>query len=70
MSDLLDWSDYVAERGPLAECEWCRIPDSTNDSPDVDTLCRPHLAEHEGLSVDELDRMESEQLAEWRDAHE
>ena len=47
-------------------CPWCR--NSDNDDPDPDTLCRPHLAEYEGLSESELDRMESEQYAEWADA--
>lgn len=44
------------------ECEWCN--DSDNDEPDTDNLCRAHLAEYEGLSVDELDRMEDEQARE------
>jgi hypothetical protein len=48
-------------------CPWCR--DDATDDPDPDTLCRPHLAEHEGLSESELDRMESEQYAEWADAY-
>lgn len=44
------------------ECEWCNGSD--NDDPDTDTLCRSHLAEYEGLSEDELDRMEDEQARE------
>lgn len=44
------------------ECEWCNGSD--NDEPDTDNLCRAHLAEYEGLSVDELDRMEDEQARE------
>lgn len=47
----------------MIACEWCRVPDSVNDEPDTDKLCRPHLAEYEGLSENELDRMEREQRA-------
>lgn len=47
-------------------CPWCK---DENASDDVDTrlLCRGHLAEYEGLSVYELDRMEREQAAEYAD---
>lgn len=45
----------IAARG----CQWC-AGDET-DYPDTDLLCRPHLADYEGLSVAELDRMEAEQ---------
>jgi hypothetical protein len=48
-------------------CPWCRTP-VTDEDPDPDTLCRPHLAELEGLSESELDRMESEQYAEEADS--
>jgi len=48
-------------------CPWCRTP-VTDEDPDPDTLCRSHLAELEGLSVSELDRMESEQYAEEADS--
>lgn len=46
-------------------CPWCL--DQTSefepfDSDDADaTLCRAHVAEYEGLSLDGLDRMEAEQ---------
>lgn len=46
-------------------CEWCAGSD--NDYPNTDTLCRGHLAEHEGMSVAELDRMEDETAAEYRE---
>lgn len=38
-------------------CEWCR----GIESDDPEALCRGHLAEYEGLSESELDRMEHEQ---------
>lgn len=43
-------------------CPWCQGSDE--EYPDTDKLCRPHLAEHEGLSESELDRMEDEQARE------
>ena len=43
-----------------SNCEWCVNPDA-DDAADPDKLCRAHLAEYEGLSVNELDRMVSEQ---------
>lgn len=46
-------------------CPWCQGRE--DEDPDPDTLCRPHLAELEGLSEMELDRMEREQYAEWAD---
>lgn len=46
----------------MRKCEWCNGSD--NDEPNTNTLCRSHLAEYEGLSVYELDRMESEQASE------
>ena len=52
----------------MSRCPWCALPYGAVEDPDPDTLCRPHLAEYEGLSEDELDRMESEQYAEWIDA--
>ena len=39
-------------------CAWCKDPNSTNESGEE--LCRTHTAEFEGISVDELDRSESE----------
>lgn len=45
-------------------CAWCRDPRSDYDPGDPKReLCRPHLAEYEGLSLDGLDRMEREQAA-------
>lgn len=49
----------------MTRCPWCADPNSAEDDPEK--LCRPHLAEWEGLSEAELDRMESEQQAELRD---
>lgn len=48
----------------MRNCPWC-LPVVVEDDPDPDRLCRPHLAEYEGLSENELDRMESEQAAEY-----
>ena len=45
-------------------CEWC-LDESAEDI--TENLCRMHLAECEGLSLDGLDRMESEQAAEYRE---
>jgi steroid 5-alpha reductase family enzyme len=49
------------------ECPWCE--DSNNDewSP---LLCYLHLAEYEGVSIAELQRMEEEQYAEYVDTVE
>lgn len=50
-------------------CPWCL--DQTSefepfDSDDADaTLCRAHVAEYEGLSLDGLDRMEAEQAKDF-----
>lgn len=56
-----DW--YTTASGD--DCPWCLDPESEFepfDSDDADqTLCRAHVAEYEGLSLDGLDRMESEQ---------
>lgn len=43
-------------------CPWCQDPNSDYEpiNPEKE-LCRSHLAEYEGLSESELDRMESEQ---------
>lgn len=46
----------IRETG-TSRCEWCR----GIESDDPAALCRGHLAEHEGLSVDGLDRMEREE---------
>lgn len=48
---------------PKLRCPWCRNPDPPEDV-DPEDLCRGHLAEHQGLSVAELDRMEHEQYEE------
>lgn len=47
------------------KCPWC---DGSDYEPGDDIeaarlLCRPHLAEYDGLSLDGLDRMEREQAA-------
>jgi hypothetical protein len=45
-------------------CPWCA--GDYDDETDPELLCRTHLAEYEGLSVAELDRMEAEQgYEEW-----
>jgi hypothetical protein len=49
-----------------APCKWCADGDASTfepaDSDDADaTLCRGHVAEYEGTSLDGLDRMEAEQ---------
>jgi hypothetical protein len=51
-------------------CVWCADPASEYEpaNPDAE-LCRTHLAEHEGLSVAELDRADSEQAAELADLY-
>lgn len=49
-------------------CPWCKNYAASTGDEDPNTLCRWHLAEYEGLSVAELDRMESEQYAEYADA--
>jgi hypothetical protein len=53
----------------MTRCVWCANPDTaTDDLADPEReLCRSHLAEHEGLSVAELDRSDREQAAEIRD---
>lgn len=47
----------------LNRCSWCRQLDT--DYPT--NPCRAHLAEYEGLSIAELDRMDTEQAAELDD---
>ena len=51
----------------MTTCPWCLDYANATGDEDPRTLCRPHLAEHEGLSEAELDRMESEQFAEQYD---
>jgi pyruvate-formate lyase-activating enzyme len=43
-------------------CIWCRNPDSDQEPeyPEKE-LCNSHLAEYEGLSEDELNRMYQEE---------
>jgi hypothetical protein len=59
-----DW--YLTPSGD--KCPWCvAYPQMSDFEPEDDedaemTLCRGHLAEFSGLSLDGLDRMESEQL--------
>lgn len=49
-------------------CPWCLNPDADENTPGVpDRLCRAHEAEYDGLTVDELDRRDREQYAEWAD---
>lgn len=43
-------------------CEWCA--GSEEDAERPEDLCRPHLAEYEGLSESELDRRDSEEAIE------
>lgn len=44
------------------KCIWCANPNSDQEPIDPENeLCRSHLAEYEGMSEAELDRMESEQ---------
>jgi hypothetical protein len=45
-------------------CTWCKDP---NAEAVDDTLCRPHEAEAEGLSVSQLDKRDTIQHAEWLD---
>jgi len=46
-------------------CLWCLGSD--DDYVDPETLCRTHLAEYEGLSVDQMERRDAEQDAEYRE---
>lgn len=48
----------------MAKCVWCKTPGTDYEPGDPEgELCRSHLAEYEGLSLDGLDRMEAEQVA-------
>jgi hypothetical protein len=60
---MQDW--YVTTSGE--PCAWCADSDyQPFDSNDADAmLCRGHVAEYEGLSLDGLDRMESEQAKDF-----
>lgn len=50
--------------GRRTTCPWCHGNDTDYDERD---LCRPHLAEFEGLTLSELDRMLDEQADELAD---
>jgi hypothetical protein len=47
-------------------CEWCTYPDA-GDPLDPFALCDDHLAEYEGLSLEEFYRRAREQYAEEMD---
>jgi hypothetical protein len=54
----------AAAQAAAVTCLWCRNPGSDEEPVNPDAqLCRGHLAEHEGLSLDGLDRMDAEQAA-------
>ena len=44
----------------MKSCPWCQDADAEEFSP---LLCRWHLAEYEGTSLDGLDRMEAAERA-------
>jgi hypothetical protein len=48
----------------MTTCPWCRDDDEAGER-DPELLCRTHLAEYEGLSVDQMDRRDTEQAAEY-----
>ena len=50
-------------------CPWCRDYDSATGDEDPNTLCLGHLAECEGLSVNELLRSEAIMREEAHDAN-
>jgi hypothetical protein len=51
----------------MRKCPWCA--DESTDWEPLDStealarLCRPHVAEYEGVSLDGLDRMEADERA-------
>ena len=48
-------------------CEWCADPES-QDAQQPELLCAAHQAEHEGLSIDAMerrDRIQYEEEREW-----
>lgn len=47
-------------------CPWCKNPN--DESPDTDLLCVWHLAEWDGVTVDQLERRDRDQYAEEIDA--
>lgn len=51
----------------MTDCEWCRDPEA-QDAKDPGVLCDAHQAEHEGLSIDQMerrDRIQYEEEREW-----
>lgn len=60
-ADKISAANLELERLSRPRCPWCADPNSQDESGE--NLCRPHAAEFEGLSENELDRMESEQRA-------
>jgi len=51
--------DYCQGHADIyARCPWCNDDDTDEYS---EKFCRAHLAEYEGLSVDELDRRDAEE---------
>lgn len=53
--------DYCLGHSARDTCPWC-LDENAEDFSSL--LCRAHLAEYEGLSIAELDRMEDEQAKE------
>ena len=53
------------------DCAWCADENTEFEPSDSDdamqTLCRGHYAEYEGLSLDGLDRMEAAERADMTD---
>jgi hypothetical protein len=53
------------------DCLWCNNPNADDTavatSASYKQLCRYHLAEYEGLSLDGLDRMEAAEHADMAD---
>jgi hypothetical protein len=47
------------------QCPWCADYDNADEDIDPTLLCRMHEAEHDGLSVAELERRDREQRAEF-----
>lgn len=47
----------------MTRCPWCQ----GQETEEPEGLCRPHLAEYEGLSVAAMDYRDAEQSAELMD---
>jgi hypothetical protein len=57
-----NYNPDIPETWEIADCVWCRNPNSDYEPANPEKeLCNSHLAEYEGLSEDELNRMYSEQ---------